>query len=94
MIVINEIIKTKDDLIKNSKYTGVNNYVYPILKSHTTIARLKEEAKQRKIEEERKAKEKIRFARERKTLQEEDVNVYKEEEQDENSGSESLSGDY
>ena len=94
MVVINEIIKVKDDLIKQSKYIGVNKYVYPILKSHMTITRLKEEAKQKIIEEEKRAKEKIRYTRERKTLQEEDVNVYKEEEQDDNSGSESLSGDY
>ena len=44
-----------------------------------------EDEKQRKLEEERKEKERIRFTNERNLMKEEDINVYIEEEEKENS---------
>ena len=44
-----------------------------------------EDEKQRKLEEERKEKERIRFTNERNLIKEEDINVYIEEEEKENS---------
>ena len=83
-IVINYIIQEKDKLLMVNKYTGVNDYTYPVLKTHQTIAKIIENEKQRKIEEERKEKERQRYTNERNLLKEEDLNVYKEEEEQEN----------
>ena len=91
-IVINYIIQEKDKLMEKDKYVGVNNYVYPILKTHQTITKLIENEKKRKIEEERREKERKRFTFERNLLKEEDLNVYREEEEQENT-SESLEED-
>ena len=76
--VINEIIIAKDKFIKNNKYQGNNKYFYPILKTHSIIESLKEEERLKKIEEERKAKDRARYNIERNCLKEEDINVYKE----------------
>ena len=83
-IVLNYIIKEKDKLIKKDKYTGVNYYSYPVLKTHQTIIKLIEDEENRKIEEERREKEKQRYIKERNSLKDEDLNVYKEEEEQEN----------
>ena len=91
-IVINYIIQEKEKLMEKDKYVGVNNYVYPVLKTHQTITKLIENEKKRKIEEERREKERQRFTFERNLLKEEDLNVYREEEEQENS-SESLEED-
>jgi len=91
-IVINYIIQEKDKLMEMDKYVGVNCYVYPVLKTHQTITKLIENEKKRKIEEERKEKERQRYNFERNLLKEEDLNVYREEEEQENS-SESLEED-
>jgi hypothetical protein len=91
-IVINYIIQEKDKLKEKDKYVGVNNYVYPVLKTHQTITKLIENEKKRKIEEEKREKERQRFTFERNLLKEEDLNVYREEEEQENS-SESLEED-
>ena len=79
-IVLNYIIQEKDKLIMGDKYTGVDHYVYPVLKTHQTITKLIENEHKRKIEQERKEKEKQRYTLERQLLKEEDLNVYKEEE--------------
>ena len=69
----------------------INKYVYQKLKIHFTIERLKEEERLRKLEEERKAKDKIRYEKERKIFQEEDINFYKEKNEDENQSNSDLS---
>jgi hypothetical protein len=91
-IVINYIIQEKDKLKEQDKYVGVNSYVYPVLKTHQTITKLIENEKKRKIEEEKREKERQRFTFERNLLKDEDLNVYREEEEQENS-SESLEED-
>ena len=83
-IVINYIIQEKDKLISGDKYTGVDHYTYPVLKAHQTITKLKENEEKRKVEEEMRDKEKQRYTKERDLLKEEDLNVYKEEEEQEN----------
>ena len=85
--VIKEIEKTKNEFIQNSKYEGINKYLYPTLKNHTIIARLKEEERLRKIEEERREKDRIRYTKERMLFKEEDINTYKEEDEEEKSNS-------
>lgn len=86
--VIKEIEKTKNEFIQNSKYEGINKYLYPTLKNHTIIARLKEEGRLRKLEEERREKDRIRYTKERMLFKEEDINTYKEEDDEEKSNSE------
>ena len=87
-IVINYIIKEKDNLITKDKYEGVNHYNYPLLKTHQAITKLIEDEKNKKVEEERKEKEKQRYLLERNLLKEEDLNVYKEDEAQENTSEE------
>ena len=70
--------------MKINKYTGINKYNYPVLKTHQLIAKHIEDERKRKIEEERKEKEKQRYSLERKILKEEDQNVYIEEDEREN----------
>ena len=86
--VINEIEKTKNEMIEKTKYEGINEYFYPTLKNHSTIARLKEEERLRKIEEERKERDRIRYTKERMAFKEEDINTYKEVDEEEKTDSE------
>ena len=80
-IVINHILDEKNKIIQKDKYSGNNNYTYPILKTHQIIYKQIENEKKRKMEEERKERERIRFTYERNVLKEEDVNVYMEDEE-------------
>ena len=81
--VINEIIETKNEFIKNNKeYKDINNYFYPNLKSHLIIENLKEQERLKKLEEERKEQDKKRYNIERDALKEEDINVFKEDNED------------
>jgi len=84
-IIINYIIKEKDKLMQRDKYSRSNKYNYPILKTHQMIKKHIEDEIQRKIEEERKEKERKRFTHERNLFKEEDVNVYVENEEKETS---------
>ena len=79
--VINEIIKTKNEFIDKTqnKYEEINKYFFPHLKTHTIIEGLMEEERLRKLEEERKEKDRIRYNNERNAFKDEDINVYKEE---------------
>ena len=86
--VINEVEKTKNELIEKSKYEEANKYFYPILKNHTTIAKLMEEERLRKIEEEKREKDRIRYTKERMIFKGEDINIYKEEEEEEKTSEE------
>ena len=75
-----EIIKTKDKFIKEDiKYEGINKYFYQKLKAHTIIENLREQERLRKIEEERKERDRVRYMFERNALKEEDINIFKEE---------------
>ena len=67
------------------KYTDINCYTYPLLKTHQTITKLIEDEEKRKIEEEKREREKQRYTKERNLLKDEDLNIYKEEEEEENS---------
>ena len=91
-IIINYIMKEKDKLIKQDKYSGKNKYNYPILKTHQMIYKHIENEKQKKLEEERRERERIRYTNERNLIKEEDINVYIEEEEKENT-SESFNED-
>ena len=91
-IIIDLVIKEKDKLLKRDKYSEINEYSYPNLKTHQMIKKHIEEEIQRKIEEERKEKERQRFTHERELFKEEDINVYIEE--DEKEASESFEEDF
>ena len=86
-IIINYIINEKDKLVQRDKYSRSNKYNYPILKTHQMIKKHIEDEIQRKIEEERKERERKRFTHERNLFKEEDVNVYVENEEKETSES-------
>ena len=79
MIVLDEIINAKNILFQKKSKNKVNIYYYPILKTHKIIERNEEERKQKLIEEKRKAMDKLRYEKERRTLKEEEINIYKEE---------------
>ena len=87
MKIINDIIEAKNIFMQKPKYNPVIKYNYPKLKTHFTIERLKEEERIRKLEEERKAKDKERYEKERKALKEEDINAYKEDDKEEKTNS-------
>ena len=80
--------KTKNEIVGKSKYEGINRYLYPTLKNHITIARLMEEERLRKLEEERKERDRIRYTKERMVFKDEDINIYKEEEEEEKTSEE------
>ena len=79
-------------MLKRDKYSEINEYSYPNLKTHQMIKNHIEEEIQRKIEEERKEKERQRFTHERDAFKEEDINVYIED--DEKEDSESFEEDF
>ena len=85
MQIIHDIIEAKNK-IATKNYKGIK-YFYPKLNTHITIEKLREEERLRKLEEERKAQDKIRFEKERKAFKEEDINAYKEENDEEKSNS-------
>ena len=87
MKIIDDIIEAKNIFFKKPKHNPVNKYAFPKLKTHFTIERLQEEERLRKIEEERKAKDKIRYEKERNALKEEDINAYKENNEEEKTNS-------
>ena len=87
MKIIDEIIEAKNIFIQKPKKDPVNKYFYPKLKTHFTIERLKEEERIRKIEEEKRALDKIRYEKERNALKEEDTNAYKENNEEDKSNS-------
>ena len=79
MMVLDEIINAKNILIEKKSKNKINKYYYPVLKTHKIIERNEEERRQRIQEEKRKEMDKIRFENERRTLKEEDINIYKED---------------
>ena len=87
MIIIKDIIEAKNALMQTPRLDLVNNYSYPKLTTHSTIERLKEEERLRKLEEERRAKDKIRYEKEREVFKAEDINIYKETNEEEQSNS-------
>ena len=91
-IIIDCVIKEKDKLLKRDKYSEINKYNYPNLKTHQMIKKHIEDEIKRKIEEERKEKERQRFTHERNAFKEEDINVYIED--DEREDSESFEEDF
>ena len=88
MVVLNEIIEAKNLLMSKTKSDPINKYVYPKLNTHYKIERLKEEERQRQLEQERKEQDKIRYEKEREAFKLEDINIYKEENQEEQTNSE------
>jgi F0F1-type ATP synthase alpha subunit len=93
MMVLDEIINAKNILIEKKGKNKMNKYYYPILKTHKIIERNEEERRQRILEEKMKEMDKIRFENERRTLKEEDINIYKGED-DPKSNSEEESSEY
>ena len=89
LCVINEIIKTKNEFILN-KTEESNKYFYPNLKTHTFIENLREQERLKKLEEERKEKDRLRYNFERNALKGEDIDVFKEE-KEENTDTEEVS---
>ena len=87
MMIINEIINAKNLVIQKPRSDPVNKYKYPKLKTHDIIERLKEDERIRKLEEERKAKDKIRYEKEREAFKAEDINTYKENKEEEQTNS-------
>ena len=87
MIIIKDIIEAKNLVIQNPRIDPVNKYKYPKLNTHNIIERLHEEERLRKLEEERRAKDKIRYEKEREAFKNEDINIYKESNEEEQSNS-------
>jgi siroheme synthase (precorrin-2 oxidase/ferrochelatase) len=58
---------------------GINKFFYPNLKTHIIIENLREQERLRKLEEERIEQDKKRYNFERKALKDEDINIYKED---------------
>ena len=87
MIIIKEIIEAKNLVIQKPRVDPVNKYKYPKLNTHNIIERLNEEERIRKLEEERRAKDKIRYEKEREAFKNEDINIYKESNEEEQSNS-------
>ena len=87
MIIIKDIIEAKNLVIQNPRIDPVNKYKYPKLNTHNIIERLHEEERIRKLEEERRAKDKIRYEKEREAFKNEDINIYKESNEEEQSNS-------
>ena len=87
MIIIKDIIEAKDLVIQKPRVDPVNKYTYPKLNTHNIIERLTEEARQMKLEEERRAKDKIRYEKEREAFKNEDINIYKESNEEEQTNS-------
>ena len=88
MLIINEIIAAKNSFINEPKKDVINSYKYPKLNTHNIIERLEEDKRLRKLEEERREKDRIRYEKERKAFKDEDVNVFKEDNNEEKSNSE------
>ncbi len=89
MLIIDEINKAKNIWIEKKEKKKFNKYFYPVLKSHKIIERNEEEKRLKIIEEQKKIEDKLRYELERKTLKEEDINIYKgDDEQKSNSDSE------
>ena len=80
--VINEILKTKNEFIKKNDIYEVDKYFYPKLKTHIIIENLMEQERLRKLEEERKERDRIRYNLERKAFKDEDINVHKEDKEE------------
>ena len=93
MMVLDEILNAKNILREKIGKNKTNKYYYPILKTHKIIERNEEERRQRILEEKMKEMDKIRFENERRTLKEEDINIYKGEDEPK-SNSEEESSEY
>ena len=94
MKIIDDIIEAKNKFMNKPKYNPVDKYTYPKLKIHFTIEKLQEEERLRKLEEERKEQDKKRYEKERNAFKEEDINVYKENNEEENKSDSDMSGDF
>ena len=79
MYVLDEINNAINVLKERKNMNKINNYFYPILKAHKIIERNKEEIRQKILEEKKKEEDKLRYEKERATFKEEDINIYKEE---------------
>ena len=75
-------------MLEKPRKDPINKYIYPRMNTHTIIERLQEEERLRKLEEERRAKDKIRYEKEREVFKAEDINIYKENNEEEQSNSE------
>ena len=93
MLVIDDIIEAKNILIEKKRKNKTNKYYYPILKTHKIIERNEEERRQKIIEEKKKEMDKIRYENERKALNEEDINIYKGEDEHQSNSEEESSED-
>jgi len=93
MMVLDEILNAKNILREKIGKNKMNKYYYPILKTHKIIERNEEERRQRILEEKMKEMDKIRYENERRTLKEEDINIYKGEDEPK-SNSEEESSEY
>ena len=78
--IINHIwLLIKPKKLEHEELKGKMLYVYPKLKSHTTMENINEIRKLREERELMKKKEMERYTMERKNLEDEDLNVYHEE---------------
>ena len=77
------IIKILNIIIDNSKKTSTKKlYFFPLLQNHTKKEKLIIKIKQLEEEEKRKKIEFERFNKERKNMSDEDLNMYNENEED------------
>ena len=81
MIVLDEIIKAKNILKEKIGKNKKNKYYYPILKNHLIIEKNEEEVKRRINEERNRELDIKRYEHERKIFKEEDINIYKDEDE-------------
>ena len=87
MLILNEIVDAKNLVLQKPRKDPINKYSYPKINTHIIIERLKEEERLRQLEEERKAKDKIRYEKEREAFKAEDINTYKENKEEEQTNS-------
>ena len=94
MLILDEISNVIKVLKKQKFKNKIDIYSYPVLKTHRIIENYENEKNRREMEIKRKQMDKLRYENERRLLQDEDINIYKEDESNRNdSDFESSEGD-
>ena len=80
MLILDEI-NTGIKILKEKKIRDkIDIYSYPVLKTHRIIENYENEKRRKEMEEKRRQMDILRYNNERKLLDEEDVNMYKDDE--------------
>ena len=80
MLILDEI-NTGIKILKEKKIRDkIDIYSYPVLKTHRIIENYENEKRRKEMEEKRRQMDILRYNNERKLLDEEDINMYKDDE--------------